>query len=104
MNGSTVNVLYSTPSCYVKAVNEANMTYTSKEDDFFPYAHRDHTFWTGYFTSRPALKGYERSSDNFLQVGVDKSRSRREKCSDFLIKRRKPAMYYENRIYSMLTI
>ena len=26
-------------------------------------------FWTGYFSSRPALKRYERLSYNFLQVG-----------------------------------
>jgi len=67
-NGSRVNVLYSTPACYVYALNKANLTYMSKSDDFFPYASADHSFWTGYFTSRPALKGYERTSNNFLQV------------------------------------
>lgn len=70
MNGSNVNAFYSTPSCYVYDVNHAQKTYTKKEDDFFPYAHRDHSFWTGYFTSRAALKGYERSSNNFLQVSL----------------------------------
>lgn len=40
-----------------------------KEDDFFPYADGPHMFWTGYFSSRPALKRYERLSYNFLQVG-----------------------------------
>ena len=40
-----------------------------KKDDFFPYADGPHMFWTGYFTSRPALKRYERLSYNFLQVG-----------------------------------
>lgn len=39
-----------------------------KEDDFFPYADGPHMFWTGYFSSRPALKRYERLSYNFLQV------------------------------------
>lgn len=94
-NGSRINALYSTPSCYVKAVNEANKTYTSKDDDFFPYAHRDHTFWTGYFTSRPALKGYERSSDNFLQVGVRHEVAGRM-LGLFNQKIVLPAMYYEN--------
>lgn len=42
---------------------------TVKEDDFFPYADGPHMFWTGYFSSRPALKRYERLSYNFLQVG-----------------------------------
>lgn len=41
-----------------------------KRDDFFPYADGAHKFWTGYFTSRPALKGYERLSYKFLQVGA----------------------------------
>lgn len=39
-------------------------------DDFFPYSDGPHQFWTGYFTSRPALKRYERLSNNFLQVGM----------------------------------
>lgn len=33
-----VNLLYSTPSCYVKALHQAGKTYTVKKDDFFPYA------------------------------------------------------------------
>ncbi len=39
-----------------------------KTDDFFPYADDAHDFWTGYFTSRPALKLYERLSNSRLQV------------------------------------
>ncbi|KAK7930611.1 hypothetical protein WMY93_007006 [Mugilogobius chulae] len=39
-----------------------------KTDDFFPYADDAHDFWTGYFTSRPALKRYERISNGLLQV------------------------------------
>lgn len=67
-NGSRVNVLYSTPSCYLYAVNQVNHTYKVKTDDFFPYASDAHVFWTGYFTSRPALKGYVRSCNTFLQT------------------------------------
>ncbi|XP_066472931.1 lysosomal alpha-mannosidase [Tiliqua scincoides] len=67
-NGSYVNVLYSTPSCYLWELNKANMSWSVKYDDFFPYADGPHKFWTGYFTSRPALKRYERLSNNFLQV------------------------------------
>lgn len=61
-------MFYSTPACYIYALNQANRTWTSKSDDFFPYAHQEHAFWTGYFTSRPALKRYERFSNNILQV------------------------------------
>lgn len=40
-----------------------------KTDDFFPYSDGPHQFWTGFFSSRPAFKGYERLSSGFLQVG-----------------------------------
>ncbi|XP_072971549.1 probable alpha-mannosidase At5g13980 [Typha angustifolia] len=55
-----VNVLYSTPSIYTDAKYAANETWPLKLDDFFPYADRTNAYWTGYFTSRPALKGYVR--------------------------------------------
>ena len=67
-NGSDVNIFYSTPSCYLYALNKANRTWTSKTDDFFPYAHVPHQYFTGYFTSRPALKRYERYANNILQM------------------------------------
>ncbi|KAF4014557.1 hypothetical protein G4228_006816 [Cervus hanglu yarkandensis] len=67
-NGSRVNVLYSTPACYLWELNKANLSWSVKKDDFFPYADGPHMFWTGYFSSRPALKRYERLSYNFLQV------------------------------------
>ncbi|RXN26527.1 lysosomal alpha-mannosidase [Labeo rohita] len=66
--GSKVNVLYSTPSCYLQELNLANFTWPLKTDDFFPYADAAHDFWTGYFTSRPALKLYERLSNSRLQT------------------------------------
>lgn len=66
-SGSKVNFLYSTPSCYVYNVHEEAKLYTSKSDDFFPYASDPHAFWTGYFTSRPAFKFYERKSNLLLQ-------------------------------------
>ncbi|XP_029440965.1 lysosomal alpha-mannosidase [Rhinatrema bivittatum] len=67
-NGSNVNVLYSTPSCYLSQLHQANLSWSLKRQDFFPYADGEHQFWTGYFTSRPAFKRYERRSNNFLQV------------------------------------
>nr|XP_009687837.1 PREDICTED: lysosomal alpha-mannosidase [Struthio camelus australis] len=67
-NGSRVHVLYSTPSCYLWELHRANLSWSLKTDDFFPYADGPHQFWTGYFTSRPAFKRYERLSNNFLQI------------------------------------
>ncbi|UJR33645.1 hypothetical protein I4U23_021078 [Adineta vaga] len=67
-NGSDVNIFYSTPTCYLYALNQANRTWTTKTDDFFPISYNQHGLWNGYFTSRPALKRYERHSNNILQV------------------------------------
>ena len=67
-----LNILYSTPSCYLKAVHDAaeagKQTWTTKTDDFFPYASDPHAYWTGYFTSRPALKGMIRQANSLLQA------------------------------------
>ena len=49
-------------------MNKADRGWPSKTDDFFPYASHPHGYWTGYFTSRPALKRYERHANNILQV------------------------------------
>lgn len=67
-NGSNFNFFYSTPSCYLKSLHDANLTWSTKTDDFFPYSSDPHTFWTGYFTSRPTLKRFERMGNHFLQV------------------------------------
>ena len=48
-----INALYSTPSCYLKALNDdKSQSWPTKSDDFFPYASDPHAYWTGYFTSR----------------------------------------------------
>ena len=64
---SRVNAFYSTPSKFTKALYDAKLTWSVKTDDFFPYADCPSCFWTGYFTSRPALKGYVRELNAFLQ-------------------------------------
>lgn len=66
--GSNINLLYSTPSCYLNELHKDNRTWPTKEDDFFPYADRAHGFWTGYFTSRPAAKHYIRVVNGFFQA------------------------------------
>uniref|UniRef100_A0A915D834 Alpha-mannosidase n=1 Tax=Ditylenchus dipsaci TaxID=166011 RepID=A0A915D834_9BILA len=63
-----MTAFYSTPSCYVKALNEATPHLQAKNDDFFPYASSNHSYWTGYFTSKPAIKGMIRKSSAFLQL------------------------------------
>jgi lysosomal alpha-mannosidase len=67
-NSSKVNIFYSTTACYLYSLYKSNATWPTKADDFFPYAHRPHAFWTGYFTSRTALKYYVRRANNYLQT------------------------------------
>ncbi|CAN0924761.1 Alpha-mannosidase At3g26720 [Linum grandiflorum] len=60
-----VNVLYSTPSMYTDAKHASNEKWPLKTGDFFPYADRPNAYWTGYFTSRPAFKGYVRTMSGY---------------------------------------
>ena len=64
-NGMTV--FYSTPSCYLKSLHSSNKTWTTKTDDFFPYATDKNSFVVGYFSSRPATKLHERKASSLLQ-------------------------------------
>ncbi|XP_015893889.3 probable alpha-mannosidase At5g13980 isoform X1 [Ziziphus jujuba] len=60
-----VNALYSTPSIYTDAKYATNESWPIKTDDFFPYADRANAYWTGYFTSRPAVKRYVRMTSGY---------------------------------------
>uniref|UniRef100_A0A0N4Z638 Alpha-mann_mid domain-containing protein n=1 Tax=Parastrongyloides trichosuri TaxID=131310 RepID=A0A0N4Z638_PARTI len=63
-----IKIFYSTPSCYIKAMKEFKPILPAKTDDFFPYAHRNHSYWTGYFTSKPVMKRIVRKSSNLLNL------------------------------------
>ncbi|ONM26655.1 putative alpha-mannosidase [Zea mays] len=60
-----INALYSTPSIYTDAKYAANEQWPLKTNDFFPYADNPNAYWTGYFTSRPALKRYVRMMSGY---------------------------------------
>ena len=49
---------------YIKALNRQGLSYPIKTDDFFPY--KEDGYWTGYFTSRPAFKGFVRKTGRYL--------------------------------------
>ena len=66
--GYNVNVQYSTPSIYLNSISGLGLTYPQKTDDFFPYADGDSAYWTGYFTSRVAVKGLVRKEGQLLQA------------------------------------
>ncbi|KAL2505523.1 Glycosyl hydrolase family 38 protein [Abeliophyllum distichum] len=61
-----VNALYSTPSIYTDAKHATEKSWPIKTEDFFPYADRAHGYWTGYFTSRPAIKRYVRMMSGYF--------------------------------------
>jgi len=63
-----LHLFYSDPVQYTRARAAEGLTWTQKTDDFFPYSDSEHSFWTGYFTSRPTLKLLERYSSGLLQV------------------------------------
>jgi len=67
-NGSLYNLFYSTPSCYLKALHDLDLQWPTNNYDFFPYSSDPHAFWTGYFSSRPTVKYFERMGNNLLQV------------------------------------
>lgn len=67
--GYKTNVKYSTPSKYFEEIFENVENWPSYEnEDFFPYADSGDSIWTGYFTSRPYLKGMVREAGNYLIV------------------------------------
>eukprot|EP01083_Nonionella_stella_P276753 940645_1 len=64
-----INLMYSTPSIFLQQVrNDATEEWSTKTDDFMPYADNSQSYWTGYYTSRPSLKGFVRESSNILQA------------------------------------
>jgi hypothetical protein len=67
----SVNVFYSNPDYYTEQKHqetiETQVDWSTKKEDFFPYADGDDAYWTGYFVSRAGFKRLERSV--FFLVG-----------------------------------
>lgn len=63
-----ITVSYSTPSEYLRDIYAYNVTYPMNYYDFFPYSDRPNAYWTGFYTSRVALKGIVRQEGRFLQA------------------------------------
>ena len=64
-----------------QALEAGSEVYPVKEGDFLPYASAAQSYWTGYFSSRPAVKLQERIGARDLavtrQVGVMRGGSSR---------------------------
>lgn len=73
-----VNMFYSNPNYYTKqkhmetkrqgSEKELMQTWSTKNDDFFPYADFDNGYWAGYFVSRTGFKRLERVASSFLMA------------------------------------
>ena len=63
-----INMFYSTPACYLNALHAANLTWPTKQDDFMPYASDPHSYWAGYFSSRPSSKYMMRQAERYSQI------------------------------------
>ncbi len=63
-----VSLSHSFSPCFCQAKHAANLTWSLKTDDHFPYCDNAHSCWTGYFVSRPALKGYIHDMSGYTQV------------------------------------
>ncbi|KAI8529281.1 hypothetical protein RHMOL_Rhmol12G0213400 [Rhododendron molle] len=83
-----VNALYSTPTIYTDAKYAEHQSWPLKTDDYFPYADRLNAYWTGYFTSRPGLKGYVRVMSGYYlaarQLEFFRGRSEKGPTTDSL--------------------
>lgn len=77
-------MFYSSPECYLESIQKESgsnsmlgsykygssssrkQRWPIKIDDFFPYADVMNAYWTGYFSSRPALKLHVKHASNLL--------------------------------------
>lgn len=63
ISGHNFHALYATPSSYLAAkISDPTVELPLNTYDFFPYESGENSLWAGYFTSRPALKGYVRTT------------------------------------------
>ena len=73
-----INIFYSNPNYYTQqkylethrrvSENSSSELWSTKKDDFFPYADFDNGYWTGYFVSRTGFKRLERVASSFLMA------------------------------------
>jgi lysosomal alpha-mannosidase len=67
-NKTGFNVFYSTPACYASSLTQNPPKLPVRDGDHFPYASGDHSYWTGYFTSKPAMKRMVRQASGLLHM------------------------------------
>ena len=64
-----MKMIYSTPSQYFKSVLDSDVEFQKHSNyDFYPYADNAHCYWTGYFTTRPNMKGLIKQLGLYLNI------------------------------------
>lgn len=66
-HGDRYHFRYSTPSEYVDALAELDVEWPTNYHDMLPIRDTNLPFWTGFFTSRPALKALDRHFSHFTR-------------------------------------
>ncbi|KAI8433445.1 hypothetical protein MSG28_015480 [Choristoneura fumiferana] len=70
-NMSDINIFYSTPSCYLKALylyGRRDKAIYTERGEHLPYGSDASTYWTGFYTSRPGTKYLAQHAHVYLQV------------------------------------
>jgi hypothetical protein len=62
-----IRLVYSSAEKYFNSLRSSNAEFPDYNDnDFYPYCFPKLNYWTGFFTSRPFLKGLVRASGKYL--------------------------------------
>ncbi|KAL0244362.1 hypothetical protein GEMRC1_008446 [Eukaryota sp. GEM-RC1] len=87
-----VEIFWSTPEMYLEAINKEKKEFPVFYNDFFPYADNSDSYWSGFYSTSPVLKGKVRENERWLKyadlVGslalVETSREKSTEFSSFL--------------------
>ena len=59
---------YSTPSTYVDALDKYDVEWPTKYDDLIAYSDSPHSYWSGFYSSRPNNKAYIRRASSQMEA------------------------------------
>ena len=67
---SSLHAFYSTPERYYGATSPLFTQIPTNLADFQPYSDTYHSYWTGFYTSRPTFKHALRSFSNLIDYAI----------------------------------